>query len=343
MINEVEQIFEEYLDKVKEKLPEWLKEDKEELNSILEELEDHLRNKAEELSDVDGPTPQSARLAVAHLGSPSSIAKEYKRRGTPHVYISKELWPIYKKVLMIVFPILAAVITFSILFNVFTGNFEDAANIIQYWTAFSSAFLIISLIFVGLSMEGYFPEDFRSKAEQEQKEKEKKKGEALGLPVSPKTGEQLKPFVKPIEKYIGGAISMVIAMILITQAIPGFFSVMEYEFRVILFLFGILILIDAITTLIRGFLGNRRVLIHQIIHGITIILKIVAVPLFITLFLNPELFPVVYWEGSKFIASDLPEILIESIGFSMLILTIVMIATIASNIYEIIKLEKYKG
>jgi hypothetical protein len=323
-------------------LPEWLKDDKEELDSVLAELEDHLRNKAEELSDIDGPTPESARLAIAHLGSPSSIAKEYKRRGTPHIYISKELWPVYKKVLFIVFPILGAITVFSILFNIFTGNFEDALNFMGYYTAFASSFLVISIIFVVLSMEGYFPEDFRSKEEVERKEKEKKKGKELGLPVSPKTGEQLKPFVKPIEKFIGGAINMVIAMVLIVQAIPGFFTAMKFEFRIILLLFGILLLMDSITTLIRGLLGNTRISIHQLIQGIAIILKILAVPLFIVLILNPELIPLIYWEGTKFIAAQVPNELIFGVRVSLIIVTIIIIASIAENIYEIIKLQKYK-
>jgi hypothetical protein len=342
MEDKVEQIFENYLDKVKQKLPDWLTDDKEELEGILGELEDHLRNKAEELSDTEGPTPKSARLAIAHLGSPSSIAKEYKRRGTPYIYITKELWPVYKKILYIVFPILAALITFSIVFNLLTGNFEDAANFIQYYTAFASAFLIITAIFVVLSMEGYFPEDFKSKAEQKVEETQRKKGKQMGLPVSPDTGEQLKPFVKPIEKFIGGAIAMVIAMIFITQLIPGFFSQMDFEFRIILLLFGVLLLIDSITTIIRGLLGNTRVYIHQIIQGITIILKIIAIPLCIILILNPEFFPVGYWEGPEFIISDIPEVLVNSFSITMIILTVILIATIAENVYEIIKLQKYK-
>ncbi len=342
MEDEVENIFENYLNNIKEKLPDWLTDDKEELEGVLGELEDHLRNKAEELSDIGTPTPQSARLAIAHLGSPSSIAKEYKKRGTPYIYITKELWPVYKKVLYIVFPILAAITTFSILFNLFTGNFEEAANYIQYYTSFASAFLIITAIFVVLSMEGYFPEDFKSRKEHQTEEKLRQKGKQIGLPISPKTGEQLKPFVKPIEKFIGGAISMVIAMILITQLIPGFFSAMEYEFRIILLLFGVLILLDSITTIIRGLLGNTRVLIHQNIQGITIVLKILAVPLCVILILNPYLFPVGYWEGTNFIASDIPELIISSFSITMIVLTVILIASIAENVYEIIKLQKYK-
>lgn len=341
MVNKIEEILEEYLNKVKEKLPEWLKEDKDEVRDILAELEDHLRNKARDLSDLGQPTVKSTRLAIAHMGSPASIAREYKQRGTPHVYISKELWPTYKKVLTIVFTILATVSTFSIIFNLLTGNFEDALNFIGYYAAFSSAFLVISVIFVALSMEGYFPEDFLSKTEKRRKEREKQKAEELGLPISPDTGEQLKPFVKPLEKYIEGALGMVFAIILMIQPVPEFFSLMVLEFRVYLVLFGVLFLIDAITSFIRGFLGNRYVLAHQVIQGITIILKLVAFPIFITLASRPEIIPIMYWDESGLTLIQIPVQFIDSYKITMVLLSFIILATIASNIYEIYKLQKY--
>lgn len=342
MTNEIEEVLDDYLKRVKEKLPEWLKEDKDEVKDILAELEDHLRHKARDLSDIDQPTVKSTRLAIAHMGSPNRIAREYKRRGTPYVYISKELWPMYKKILWIVFPILAAITTFSLLFNLLTGNIEDALNFIGYYTAFSSAFLIISVIFVVLSMEGYFPENFISKAERERREKQTQKAKEIGLPMSPKTGEPMKPFVKPIEKVVGGAFGMVFAMILIIQPVPGFFSLMAPEFRLYLFLFGILFLIDAITSFIRGALGNRYVLVHQGINGITIVLKLIVFPMFITLAFSAEIIPIIFWDETGLILMEIPPEFIEFYKISMIALSFVILASIAANIYEIYKLQKYK-
>ncbi|MBD3196700.1 MAG: hypothetical protein GF317_16710 [Candidatus Lokiarchaeota archaeon] len=68
------------------------KENKDELKSILEELEAHIRDKADGISMENRSQLESVRIARDSMGTPESIAKEYKKRGTPQVYISKELW-----------------------------------------------------------------------------------------------------------------------------------------------------------------------------------------------------------------------------------------------------------
>ncbi|TFF97174.1 MAG: hypothetical protein EU541_08565 [Promethearchaeota archaeon] len=342
MKNNIEKTLEEYLEKVKEKLPEWLKEDKDEVKEILAELEDHLRNRAKDFSDINQITEKSMRLAIAHMGSPSSIAREYKQRGTPHVYISKEMWPLYKKILLIVFPILIGITIFSIVFNLLTGNFDDAFNFIGYYTSFSSAFLIISIIFVVLSMEGYFPEDFTSKAEKERRRKEIQDAKEMGLPISPKTGKQMKPFVKPLEKFIGGAFGMLFAIILLIQPVPAIFSLMKFEFQLILLIFGILFLVDAITSFIRGALGNRNISAHQLMQWITIILKLMAFPIFIVLAFNPQIVPIINWSDTELIIMEIPAEFIDSYKISMILIGIVILVSNIANIYEIYKLQKYK-
>ncbi|UCC20175.1 MAG: hypothetical protein JSV62_02510, partial [Promethearchaeota archaeon] len=111
---EMQNIIKEYLKEVKSKLPEWLK-DKKEHKEILAELEEHIWSKAEELSGMGQPTLESVQTAISHMGTPESIAKEYKRRGTPKVYITKEMWPLYLRVLGIVFGV---IIGLSILIQV---------------------------------------------------------------------------------------------------------------------------------------------------------------------------------------------------------------------------------
>jgi hypothetical protein len=101
----MEKTIKEYLKEVKAKLPDWLKEKKEH-KDILAELEEHIWSKAEELSETGNPTESSVKSAISHMGTPESIAKEYKRRGTPKVYITEEMWPLYTKVLLIVFSVI---------------------------------------------------------------------------------------------------------------------------------------------------------------------------------------------------------------------------------------------
>jgi len=342
MKNQTDILIKNYLKQVKDKLPEWLKEDKDELEGILAELEDHIRNKAMDLSETEELTIDSVNSAMKAMGNPSKIAREYKKRGTPHVYITKELWPIYKKVLLIVFTIIACVSVFTMILNALMGNFQDAFNFGGYMLGFFAAFTIITIIFVFLSMEGYLPEDFISEAERAKKEKERKEAEEMGMPISPKTGEPLKSFVNTTEKIIGGAIGLIIAILMIAQPVAGFFNLMEVEFRTYLFLLGILILLDAFTTITRGILGNSHVPTHQAIQIFTIILKVIAIPIFILIILNPAIVPIIYWNGTTFINIGISTEYFFSFKVSMSIITAIIGASIASNVYQIIKLEKYK-
>jgi len=342
MKKQTELMIESYLKEIKEKLPEWLKDDKDELDGVLAELEDHIRNKAREISETGELIETAVGAAINSMGNPSKIAKEYKKRGTPYIYITKELWPTYKNVLLIVFTVLASVFTFTFILNLISGNFEDAFNFVGYTLGFFASFTIITAIFVALSMEGYLPEDFISKEEKQKKEKALQKAKEMGMPISPKTGKPMKPFVNKWEKLIGGAIGAIIGIILITQPVPGFFALMDAEFRLYLLLIGVLSLIDALTTITRGILGNTRVEIHQAIQIFTIVLKIVAIPILILIFMRPEIVPIIYWNGSTFIDMGIPIEFYGSFRITLGILTAIFSISIAANVYETVKLERYK-
>ena len=204
----MERTIKEYLKEVKAKLPDWLK-DKKEHKDILAELEEHIWSKAEELSETGHPTESSVKLAITHMGAPENIAKEYKRRGTPKVYITEELWPLYTKVLVIVFSVIVAIsIVPQIVFNLILGGepFIEVLGsiIVGIQGGLVISFVIISLIFVVLSMEGYFPEDFKSRKDLTKEKLLAETAEEKGWPISPKTGKPLKPFIKPIGEIIGG-------------------------------------------------------------------------------------------------------------------------------------------
>ena len=70
----MEKTIKDYLKEVKAKLPEWIK-DKKEHKDILAELEEHIWSKAEELSETGHPIESSVELAITHMGTPESIAK----------------------------------------------------------------------------------------------------------------------------------------------------------------------------------------------------------------------------------------------------------------------------
>ncbi|MCK5409395.1 MAG: hypothetical protein KAJ30_03945, partial [Candidatus Heimdallarchaeota archaeon] len=91
-IQEQETLVKEFKEQVVKKLPLWIKISSEEQKDVLDELEGHIWDKAEELAQGGTITSLHVREAIALMGSPRDIAKEY-RRGTPKIYITKELFP----------------------------------------------------------------------------------------------------------------------------------------------------------------------------------------------------------------------------------------------------------
>jgi len=319
---EMANVIKEYLKEVKSKLPDWLK-DKKEHKEILAELEEHIWNKAEELSETSQLTVESVRIAISHMGTPESIAKEYKRRGTPKVYITEEMWPLYLKVLGVVFAVIIGISIISQVIDFIFGNVdigEFFLNIIQgIQTGILISFAIITIIFVVLSMEGYFPEDFKSK---KIRKKEKQEGEI-----------------------IGGAFAIVVGVLFLIQPIPAITSLIALEFLLYLQFAGLFILTEGILDLSRGLIGNRQMIAHQIIHGITIAVKLASISVVILMMNRPEIFPIIIVEepGEELINIGIaPEYYTLFRGIAGLIIALVALSTI-EDFYKIYKAERYKS
>jgi len=317
----------DYLKNIKEKLPEWLKEKKDELKDVLTELEEHIWDKAEELSDIETPTESSIRLALAHMGTPESIAREYKRRGTPKVYITEELWPLYTTVLGILSAVVVIIYVIFMIINIATGSFQ--LDFLGILLGLAGVFTIVTLIFVGLSMEGYLPEDFKTEEERKREEKELSITERKGWPISPNTGKPLKPFVNPTGMIAGGIVQMVFGLIFIIQPSTGFIHLIEPEFLALLRIFGVIVISEGCLDLIRGVIGNQQVTKHQIIISIKILLSLMTISLLVVLMERPELVPFVPFE--KHLIS----------WFFAFVILIVILGAI-SNTYKAITLEKYR-
>ena len=334
---EMNNIVKEYLKKVKDKLPEWLK-DKKEHKEILAELEDHIWSKVEELSQPDQPTLETVSKAIEQMGKPESIAKEYKRRGTPKVYITEELWPYYKKVISGVFSLIIIISVIIQIVNLVFGNFDTIWDgIMGIQIGLLIAFAVITIIFVALSMEGYFPEDFMSKKELEKREKEP--GGAV------EKEKPLKPFIKPIGEIIGGSIGLIFGVFLIVQPLPFFFGLMDIEFRLFLQFAGIFMILEGVLDMIRGLIGYRQPIAHQIVHGITIAVKLASISVVILMMNRPEIFPILIVQnpGEAFINIGIaPEFYTIFRAIAGLIIAIVALSTI-ENFYKIYKLESYKN
>jgi len=298
----------DYLKNIKEKLPEWLKEKKNEFKDVLNEIEEHIWDKAEGLSDSGAPTETSVRLALTHMGTPESIAKEYKRRGTPKVYITEELWPLYTRVLGILSAVVIVVYVVFMIISIVTGNFQ--LDFVGILLGLTGVFTIVTLVFVGLSMEGYLPEDLKT-------QEERKK-------------EELNTFINPTGMIVGAIIQMAFGLILIIQPNTDFTHLIEPEFLALLRIFGALVITEGCLNLIRGVIGNQQITKHQIIMGIKIFLSIMTIPLLVVLMERPELVPFVTFE--KHLIS----------WFFGFIIIMVIIGAI-SDAYKAITLEKYRN
>ena len=345
---DIQNVIKEYLKEVKSKLPEWLK-DKKEHKEILAELEEHIWSRAEELSGMGQPTIQSVQMAITHMGKPESIAREYKRRGTPKFYITKEMWPAYLKVLGIVFAVIIGISIVSQVIDFVFGNVDVGEFIGNIITGIQigclSTFAVITIIFVALSMEGYFPEDFKSKKIREEEKQQLEIAREKGIPISEIKKRPLKPYIKPVGEIIGGSLGIIFGIFLILLPIPAVRILIDPEFLLYLQFAGIFMLIEGILDLNRGLIGNRQMLTHQIIHGITIVVKLASISVVILMMNRPEIFPILIVDDPSDALINIgiaPEYFALFRGIAALIIAIVALSTI-EDFYRIYKAERYKS
>jgi len=147
---------------------------------------------------------------------------------------------------------------------------------------------------------------------------EKKNNQKLELPISSKTGEPLKPFIKP-----GGA--LLLGITFIALGILRLWRDIPYPSGTLLiytdFLLVICFLVEGCLLIYRAKLGNKHVLAHQII---------VLINAFFIVFML-GVFSIIYW--------SIPGLLYMVLGITIIIL---ILASIIASLYWLVKLEKYK-
>ncbi len=344
---EMESLVKEFLKNVKTKLPDWLKEKKEH-KEILAEFEDHIWSKAEELSKTGQPTLETVQVAIDHMGTPENIAKEYKRRGTPKVYITEELWPLYIKVLIIGFLVIIAINIITPIINIIFENISAEEIVDSLATGLQAgllgAFAVITIIFVALSMQGYFPEDFKSKKSLKEQEKQVKLAKERDLAYETKEGKPLKPFIKPVGEIIGGVILITIGLFLFIQPIPGLNKLIDPEFLLLVRFGSLFVITEGFFDMTRGLIGNRQINTHQIIHVITIIVKLSSISIAVLMMLRPEIFPIIVFKESSDTFQNIgidTEFYNTFRAIAALVIAGMALSTI-ENFYNIYKLQKYK-
>ena len=120
-----------YLEQVRKKLPEWLKPKKEEVKVILGDLYDQILEEARNIAGGQNPTSADIQQALVQIGSPESIARIYKKRGTPKLYITEELFEFYLRSMFFFF---AVVLFINIIIAAFQFFFQP------WWEVLGSMF-----------------------------------------------------------------------------------------------------------------------------------------------------------------------------------------------------------
>ncbi len=295
MNTQEEQIIHDFVKKVEEKLPTWLKEKRGELKSVLAELEEHIWDKATELGKGN-PDAGTVQAAIAEMGTPSAIAREYKRRGTPKVFITEELWPSYTRTLLAVILVVVSINLVSFFIEGFaTASWVQALeNFDGIYSGVLLAFVIVSLVFVGLSMQGWLPEDFKSKF---------LRGRKANASLSPSsTPEKPVKFVRVAGEFVGGVVNIIFGGVLIMLRsilanipIEGFAKALaDYEeFFIYLIPLGIILIINGGTQLVRSLLGNdpRTGHLHRTFRIVNAIATFAAISFLTIMLIHPEMVP----------------------------------------------------
>ena len=323
--------IEKFLKKVKEKLPSWIREDTKECTDILEEMEEHIMDLAQDLAG--GPeeeiSMENIHEAIERMGSPEEITREYKKRGTPKYYLSEEWVQWYKKILTVVLGVILTINVISLIFSFGEGKtfWEITGSFFSgIWGTALFSFIVISIIFVALSMEGFLPQDFKEmnekygkyvekkpkktqrgkhghhfqhrmrKVEKDLRRLEKTAGEATiqveraKAKVSIKIQEKHKnPPIKVGNCLSNGIWAILWGMFLIMQPIESFNVNFTPEFLDYIRILGTLTFSEGIIHLFQAFVGIHRSFTQQILLFNLGIIQGLYIVAFVNALKSPEL------------------------------------------------------
>ncbi len=148
---------------------------------------------------------------------------------------------------------------------------------------------------------------------------EKNNTKKLELPISSKTGEPLKPFIKPRDVLLSGFIYIALGFLFWWWAsYPWAWE----TFPVFTYFLSLFLLVEGCIFIFRAKLGNKQVLAHQIIVLIS------------------DLFMLFIGIVSSIILWSIPGLL-AMLG-SIVIILLFTLGSIIRCLYWLVKLEKYK-
>jgi len=301
----------EFLKDIELKLPIWLKSDPQELANVLKELEEHIQDKAEAIGASGKPRDEAVRIAISEMGSPSKIAREYKKRGTPKFYITEELWPSYIMVLkygLLVIVLINVIITVvgAITAGLMGYNWGPTVirGLVNLFYGCLLGGVVISAVFVGLSYEGYFPEDFQKLT------KKKQAGQATApqQPKPPKTrierleAEKARHYPKGVEKrsdlIAGGIFTFIIAIFAISQPFTDLNALLNPDFLKLIQAIGVFWLISGIFEIVHGGFVSWSFNANRALYPVRAIISLAGIAIVAQFLVRPEIFPIFWWNES---------------------------------------------
>lgn len=299
-IKEQEALVKEFKEQVVKKLPIWIKANPDEQKDVLDELESHIWDKAEELAQGGSISSLHVREAIALMGSPREIAKEYRRRGTPKIYITEELFPWYYKSVII---ITSVIIFGNLLTMAFSFGSENTAWQVvgEFFAGTASGivfgFVGISILFIQLSMNGFLPADLKMIAAQKGTLAIKvEKPEVKLAKVERKAEKEAKKkgILESQGSYIFmGVLAITGGFFLLLYPIATLPAVVDYVVNPEVFvqwlrLIGALILAQGVFRFGQALAGNNRIW-HQVMMVLHIAASCLFIPLILQLQYNPDI------------------------------------------------------
>ncbi|MHA1278350.1 MAG: permease prefix domain 1-containing protein [Candidatus Helarchaeota archaeon] len=348
-------LIQEFLNEIELKLPFWLKYDEGELKNVLDELRGHIEDKTEALETKGEARIDAVRNAVAQMGTPATIAREYKRRGTPKFYITEELFGLYLTVMRYAGYGVGAIFGVIALIGTLVTAFTGGAWLRYFFGIFSNFFILsviiaagITVFFVWLSYEGYFPEDLKRmmKFKQKQPPKDKippKSPIAVAQPelemhgIKPSTIVKEREYPKNLDRpqslISGGIVSVVFGVIAVVQPFEPLKIMMDPVFLQILMGIGFFWIVLGILSIIHGAMVSWSLEANKGLYPGRAIVSLASISMVILLLMNPQAFPIPVWtEETGF---QLLSIAQEFYWLYYLIGALIIIGIIAGAIHKI--------
>ena len=156
---EFEKGVKNYIKKAKRKLPFWLK--KREKQEVMKNIEEEIRESALEFEESGKYTRIKLKQFFAELGSINTVLSEYKQRGTPKIYISKELWNWYLNALKAILSYFLILSGFIVFIQIKTHATFTIINVLSIFSTFWFLWILLLIFatqfFAFLSINDFIP------------------------------------------------------------------------------------------------------------------------------------------------------------------------------------------